>query len=162
MLTLLLPDEEATSHLGACLWQTLPSKCLVFLDGDLGMGKTTLVRGLLRAAGFTGNVKSPTYNVVEEYHLAQHQVFHFDLYRLNDPEELEWLGMRDYLAQDSLCFIEWPERGAGYLPLPDLQINLSSRDNGRIAQVLINNPQLSTLTPQLQHLTADAQHPPQT
>jgi len=84
-----LIDTEATEQFGAELWQQLPIKCLVFLNGDLGAGKTTLVRGFLRAAGYTGTVKSPTYNLVEEYNVNGRKVVHFDLYRLVDPEELD-------------------------------------------------------------------------
>jgi tRNA threonylcarbamoyladenosine biosynthesis protein TsaE len=95
------------------------------------VGKTTLVRGFLRAAGFTGAVKSPTFTLVEEYSLDERKIFHFDLYRLNDPEELEWMGIRDYFIPNSLCFIEWAERGAGFLPIPDAIISLTVQDLGR-------------------------------
>ena len=105
-----LNDTEATEQFGASLYKILPAKCVVFLQGDLGAGKTTLVRGFLRASGYNGTVKSPTYNIVEEYAIAQQAVFHFDLYRLSSPEELEWIGINDYFAQQSICFIEWPEK----------------------------------------------------
>ena len=90
-----LNNTEATEQFGASLYKVLPAKCVIFLQGDLGAGKTTLVRGFLRAAGFNGTVKSPTYNLVEEYAIAQQTVFHFDLYRLSSPEELEWIGIND-------------------------------------------------------------------
>ncbi len=126
-----LGSTEETEQFGARLWALLPPKCLVFLHGDLGAGKTTLVRGFLRAAGFSGAVKSPTYTLVEEYTLADRQVFHFDLYRVADPEELEWIGIRDYFDQDAVCFIEWPDMGKGFLPEPDVIITLIPEDNGR-------------------------------
>lgn len=129
----ILQDTEQTEQLGAFLWQCLPSPCLVFLSGDLGAGKTTLVRGFLRAAGYTGTVKSPTYTLVEEYNLPDHKFYHFDLYRLTDPEELEWLGIRDYIDENAMCFIEWPERGQGVLPQPDLWISLAVDGGGRSA-----------------------------
>ncbi|MGJ0493222.1 tRNA (adenosine(37)-N6)-threonylcarbamoyltransferase complex ATPase subunit type 1 TsaE [Methylobacter sp.] len=126
-----LNNTEETEQFGAQLWELLPPKCLVFLQGDLGAGKTTMVRGFLRAAGFSGAVKSPTYTLVEEYSLADRQVFHFDLYRVVDPEELEWIGIRDYFDQDAVCFIEWPDMGKGYLPEPDVVITLTPEGSGR-------------------------------
>jgi len=126
-----LEDTAATEHFGQELWAKLPSKCLVFLHGELGAGKTTLVRGFLRAAGHTGAVKSPTYNLVEEYQIDDRKICHFDLYRVADPEELEWIGIRDYLAQDCVCFIEWSEMGQGFLPKPDMEITLLVQGEGR-------------------------------
>ncbi|MBM4208331.1 MAG: tRNA (adenosine(37)-N6)-threonylcarbamoyltransferase complex ATPase subunit type 1 TsaE [Gammaproteobacteria bacterium] len=131
-----LPSCEATEQIGGSLYQTLPAKCLVFLHGDLGAGKTTLVRGFLRAAGHKGTVKSPTYNLVEEYHLAGKTIYHFDLYRLKDPEELEWIGINDYLSQEAVCFIEWPEQGRKYLPKPDISITLTAQQEGRRLEIL--------------------------
>ena len=125
-----------TENLGATLWKMLPRQCLVFLNGELGAGKTTLVRGVLREAGFSDAVKSPTFTLVEEYTIAGRKVFHFDLYRLTSPEELETIGIRDYLAQPSLCFIEWPELGRGFLPNADCIINLTIKQQSRLAEVL--------------------------
>ncbi len=127
-----LNDTEATEQFGASLYKILPAKCVVFLQGDLGAGKTTLVRGFLRASGYNGTVKSPTYNIVEEYAIAQQAVFHFDLYRLSSPEELEWIGINDYFVQQSICFIEWPDLGLGFLPEPDIIIALSQQEQGRM------------------------------
>ncbi|MDP2903689.1 MAG: tRNA (adenosine(37)-N6)-threonylcarbamoyltransferase complex ATPase subunit type 1 TsaE [Methylovulum sp.] len=126
-----LQDTEATEQFGAKLWSLLPAKCLVFLHGDLGAGKTTLVRAYLRAAGFLGTVKSPTYTLVEEYSVGGHKIYHFDLYRLTDPEELEWIGIKDYFNQGGVCFIEWPGNGKGFLPEPDMTITLSVEGAGR-------------------------------
>ncbi|MFU8787925.1 MAG: tRNA (adenosine(37)-N6)-threonylcarbamoyltransferase complex ATPase subunit type 1 TsaE [Methylobacter sp.] len=132
-----LNDTEATEQFGAKLWAELPPKCLVFLQGDLGAGKTTLVRGVLRAAGYTGAVKSPTYTLVEEYSLNGRKLFHFDLYRVADPEELEWIGIRDYFDQDCLCFIEWPDKGNGFLPQPDRVISLAVENGGRVLELCV-------------------------
>jgi tRNA threonylcarbamoyladenosine biosynthesis protein TsaE len=126
-----LDRTEETEQFGAELFKSAPSKCLIFLQGDLGAGKTTLVRGFLRAAGFTGAVKSPTYTLVEEYMIGGRKIFHFDLYRVVDPEELEWIGIRDYFDQDSICFIEWPDRGKGFLPEPDRVVTLTTKGLGR-------------------------------
>ena len=132
-----LTDSDETELLGAALGRVLPQKCLVFLHGELGAGKTTLMRGLLRAMGHKGAVKSPTYSLVEEYRFADRGVFHFDLYRLKDPEELEWLGINDYLRQQALVCIEWPEMGAGYLPPADLEIKLVYQNTGRLIEINI-------------------------
>lgn len=132
MIERYLADTEATEQFGAELWALLPAQALVFLEGDLGAGKTTLVRAYLRAAGYLGVVKSPTYTVVEEYTVKQQKIYHFDLYRLADPEELEWIGIRDYLAEECVCFIEWPDKGAGWLPTPDFRISLTTKADGRM------------------------------
>jgi tRNA threonylcarbamoyladenosine biosynthesis protein TsaE len=126
-----LPDSEATEQFGGELWRLLPEKSLIYLQGPLGSGKTTLVRGVLRAAGFKGAVKSPTYTLVEEYLIGQRKILHFDLYRLSNPEELEWIGIGDYLSQNALCFIEWPEMGEGWLSQPDRIITLKNESFGR-------------------------------
>jgi tRNA threonylcarbamoyladenosine biosynthesis protein TsaE len=134
-MNITLETPEDTEALGAALWQALPEKCLLFLYGELGAGKTTLVRGLLRAASHHGAVKSPTYTLVEEYEVNGRRLFHFDLYRLKDPEELEWMGMDDYLSQNALCCIEWPEMGAGFLPTADLEVRLNYFQQQRTAEI---------------------------
>lgn len=134
-MNITLETPEDTEALGAALWQALPAKCLLFLYGELGAGKTTLVRGLLRAAGHQGAVKSPTYTLVEEYEVNGRRLFHFDLYRLKDPEELEWMGMEDYLNQEALCCIEWPQMGEGFLPMADLEVRLNYFQQQRAAEI---------------------------
>ncbi len=135
-----LADAAATERFGACLAESCaPEDALTMhLRGELGAGKTTLTRGLLRRWGHRGAVKSPTYTIVEPYELGGRRVFHFDLYRLGDPEELEYLGFRDYLEEKAVCLIEWPERGAGALPEPDLEVRLAQPEGegGRTAEVL--------------------------
>jgi tRNA threonylcarbamoyladenosine biosynthesis protein TsaE len=131
----LLADCEATEKLGALLASQLPHGAVVFLHGDLGAGKTTLVRGFLRAIGVIGPVKSPTYTLVEPYQLPQVTVNHFDLYRICDAQELELIGIRDYVDDSQICFFEWPERGGTLLPLPSVQIFLQPREQARIVHL---------------------------
>jgi tRNA threonylcarbamoyladenosine biosynthesis protein TsaE len=126
-----LADAQATEAFGARLAECCRGGLLVFLHGDLGAGKTTLVRGFLRAAGCSGPVKSPTYTLVEPYSSQRGSFYHLDLYRLSDAEELEWIGVRDLFDAEQICLIEWPERGAGYLPAADLHVYLRLEDNGR-------------------------------
>lgn len=130
---LYLADETATLVLGAQIAQQFPAGGIIKLQGDLGAGKTTLVRGLLRELGYQGTVKSPTYTLVEPYHLSNRTLYHFDLYRLADPEELEYMGIRDYLDQDTLCILEWPDKGGTYIPEADLQITIQQHLAGRLA-----------------------------
>lgn len=132
-----LADEHATLALGATLAAACPAElCVIHLEGELGAGKTTLTRGFLQALGHQGKVKSPTYTLVEHYELGERAIFHFDLYRLSDPGELEFLGLDDYLQNNAICLIEWAQRGSEYLPEPDLLIQLSSYQNhARLAQI---------------------------
>jgi len=130
-LTLPLADEEAMVAFGGQLARVTQGRGVIFLEGDLGAGKTTLSRGIIRGLGHVGAVKSPTFTLVEPYEIGEVRAFHFDLYRLEDPEELEFMGIRDYFDGDTLCLIEWPQKGAGFLPKPDLTITISPLDAGR-------------------------------
>jgi tRNA threonylcarbamoyladenosine biosynthesis protein TsaE len=98
---------------------------------------------LLRAAGVTGAIKSPTYALIEEYEVGERKIFHFDLYRLAEPDELEWIGIDDYLNQNALCFIEWAGKGTGVLPDADITISLTSHDNGRLLEIDDKNRSIS-------------------
>lgn len=131
-----LPDETAQLAFGAALAGALaarpPGRCgLVTLSGDLGAGKTTLVRGLLRGLGHVGPVRSPTFTLLEPYEHLTPPVYHLDLYRVGDAEELEYLGLADLLTGDALLLVEWPERGAGVLPAADLAIRIAHAGSGR-------------------------------
>ncbi|MEI7948999.1 MAG: tRNA (adenosine(37)-N6)-threonylcarbamoyltransferase complex ATPase subunit type 1 TsaE [Gammaproteobacteria bacterium] len=129
--TVILPDEAATLAFGRALAEASGGRGVITLQGDLGSGKTTLSRAVIQALGHKGAVKSPTYTLVEPYELPTGRVLHYDLYRLNDPEELHFLGMRDFLGPESLTLIEWPERGQGWLPEPDLAISIIVVNKGR-------------------------------
>lgn len=130
-LELTAADADAQEALGRRLAAALAGRGTVYLEGELGAGKTTLTRGILRGYGHEGAVKSPTYTLVEPYATGGHTIYHFDLYRLTDPEELELLGIRDYCRPDALALIEWPDRGQPFLPPPDLVITIRAIPDGR-------------------------------
>jgi len=140
--TRVLKDESETISVGsdlAQLCQQADHPKVIYLIGGLGAGKTTLVRGLFHALGYVGTVKSPTYTLVEPYIIDNKEYYHFDLYRMSDPEELEFMGARDYFSADSICLIEWPEQGTGWLPEADLTIRLGVHENGRELQISYKN-----------------------
>ncbi len=135
-----LASEAATLALGAALAKgALPGRVL-FLSGELGAGKTTLVRGLLRELGWTGRVKSPTYALVELYALSRLNLHHFDFYRFKDREEWVSSGFREHFNPESLCIVEWPEMAEGLLPLPDLHLTLEISEPGRRASFTAHSP----------------------
>ena len=137
-MRILLSDSEATEALGRALASTLPAQAVVHLQGDLGAGKSTLARAMLRALGVQGAIRSPTYTLVERYPIPEGEAWHLDLYRIADAGELEFLGLDG--DEPTLWLVEWPERGAGALPTPDLVVDLSIEGAGRRAGLIPGNP----------------------
>jgi tRNA threonylcarbamoyladenosine biosynthesis protein TsaE len=139
--TLNVDSEAEMERLGGRLASGLRAGILVYVRGPLGAGKTTLVRGALRGLGHRGSVKSPTFTLVEPYTLERLTLYHFDLYRLKDPEELEFMGIRDYLRGPGACLIEWPEYGKNVLPEPDLDVMIEPLSQGRNVVLTAKNEQ---------------------
>ena len=135
VLRLYLDQESATQALGARLAAIVRPGLIVYLRGELGAGKTTLVRALLHALGYPGKVKSPTYTLVELYKISDLCLYHFDFYRFSEPEEGNDAGFRDYFDSSAACFVEWPEKAGGWLPAPDLELSLVTEGAGRQAEI---------------------------
>ncbi|NTV70610.1 MAG: tRNA (adenosine(37)-N6)-threonylcarbamoyltransferase complex ATPase subunit type 1 TsaE [Azonexaceae bacterium] len=146
-----LPDEAATQRLGEMLAPLLQPGMVIFLEGDLGAGKTTLSRAMIRALGHTGAVKSPTYSLVEVYVISSLYLYHFDFYRFEYPEEFLDAGFDEYFNDAAICLVEWPERAAGCLPTPDLRLRIHHAGLGRVLEAVANSPKgqacLNMLTP---------------
>ena len=145
--SIFLPDETATLQLGQRCASLFQAPTVIYLQGDLGAGKTTFVRGFLRGLGYLGNVKSPTYAVVESYQLPEKNIHHFDLYRFSYPEEWEDAGLDELFQENSICLIEWANQGGDYVPKANWIIDFQHQKEGRCCQIL---PQHST---QQQELT---------
>jgi len=133
---LLLATEQETINLGAELARHISNPMILTFKGQIGAGKTTLIRALLKALGVSGSIKSPTFSIVEEYLVSQFKICHFDLYRIAHPEELDYIGFRDYFTSDSICLIEWPELAGDTLPQVDLCFELKLQHNGRSVSVV--------------------------
>jgi tRNA threonylcarbamoyladenosine biosynthesis protein TsaE len=142
-ITLKLADEQATLKLGANFGRALCAGLNVYLHGDLGAGKTTLVRGLLQGLGFAGKVKSPTYTLVEPYQVSMMRtavyLYHFDLYRFMDEEEWDAAGFRDYFNPQAVCLIEWPDKAGSLIPQADIDVYLDLMGEGRSARLTANS-----------------------
>jgi tRNA threonylcarbamoyladenosine biosynthesis protein TsaE len=137
---LMLKDSEATDALGAALARTLPGTAAdrnlgLYLTGDLGAGKSTCVRSLLRTLGVTGLIRSPTYTLIETYRVGMLTCVHVDLYRLNGPREVDELGLRDFLGPGFLLLVEWPEKAGHALPVADLELSLAYANGGRLGRL---------------------------
>jgi tRNA threonylcarbamoyladenosine biosynthesis protein TsaE len=134
-LTRYLPAEPDTLALGVALASCLEPGLVIYLSGELGAGKTTLARGILRGLGYTGKVKSPSFALVELYKVSRLYLYHFDFYRFSEPRELGEAGFREYFNPDAVCLVEWPENAAGALPAADLRILMRMDGTGRAAEV---------------------------
>ncbi|MCR9278103.1 MAG: tRNA (adenosine(37)-N6)-threonylcarbamoyltransferase complex ATPase subunit type 1 TsaE [Pseudomonadaceae bacterium] len=130
-----LADEAATEAAGAALIARLAPSSIVYLSGDLGAGKTTFVRGMLRSLGYSGAVKSPTYTLLEPYEIDGREIYHFDLYRINDPEELLLIGIDELMTSPALKLIEWPEQGGEIIAPADVTVSLAVEGTGRTLNV---------------------------
>lgn len=137
--TLYLPDEASTLAVGRLFGETLKGGATVYLEGSLGAGKTTFCKGIIVSFGYSGLVKSPTYTLVEPYAVNGKQIYHFDLYRLGEPEELEFMGIRDYFLPENICLVEWPEKGADYLAPADIIVELTPQEAGRALSLVANS-----------------------
>ncbi len=133
-------DAAGTESVAAGIAAHCASGTRIYLQGDLGAGKTTFARGFLRALGYAGTVRSPTYTLVESYQTGHGPVFHFDLYRLKTPDELEAMGFRDYFDGSGICLVEWAERAETLLGIPDLQVRLQPQGDGRMIELIAHTP----------------------
>jgi len=139
-------DEKKMETLGRHLASVFGDIGMITFSGDLGAGKTTLIRGILRGMGHQETVKSPTFALVEPYIIHDRRVYHLDLYRLDDPEELEFIGAREYFASDGLCLVEWPEKGQGFLPPPDISVIIHKVKQGRNVRIELKSDRGTALT----------------
>ncbi|MCL5261254.1 MAG: tRNA (adenosine(37)-N6)-threonylcarbamoyltransferase complex ATPase subunit type 1 TsaE [Gammaproteobacteria bacterium] len=135
-VTKVIKTPKAMQTFGKKLAKLCATGCRIYFSGELGAGKTTLIRGILRALGHVGHVKSPTFTLLETYILAEKVIYHFDLYRLKDPVELEYIGARDYFSPDVISFVEWPEYGKDFLPEPDFVCKIIFNQTTRIVEIL--------------------------
>ena len=138
--TFALPDEAATHELAAQVAAAMDGGAVFHLDGELGAGKSSFARALLQTLGVRGRIKSPTYSLVEHYPLERGEAWHLDLYRIADPDELQWLGIDALAEPGAVVLVEWPERGEGAVPAPDLRLALAYAGSGRVARLSAHTP----------------------
>lgn len=136
-----LPDLMATQALAGTMAQAIRPGLCIYLEGDLGAGKTTFVRGVLTALGYNAAIKSPTFTLVESYGIDGMDIYHFDLYRLSDPSELDYIGLRDYMSENAVSFFEWADKGQGHIPMADIVIKFNINKTGRTAVINANTEQ---------------------
>ena len=152
-LSMHLPDEAATLQLGTTLAPALATGLVIWLEGDLGSGKTTLTRGILHGLGYTGKVKSPTYTLIEPYTVSRLNLYHFDFYRFISPDEFLDAGLDEYFSGTGICIVEWPDKAHPYLGSPDITITFAPETHGRNIQIAAHSSAghqcLKTLTPLL-------------
>jgi tRNA threonylcarbamoyladenosine biosynthesis protein TsaE len=139
---IIIENEAAMAEFAAQLASEIKAPCIIYLKGELGAGKTTLTRGFLRALGYEGPVRSPTFTLIESYEIQDQKVFHVDLYRLHSPEEIEFIGLREYFTEDVIGLIEWPERALELLPPPDIICEIKIQGSSR--SILIKHLSSST------------------
>ncbi|MDA8561506.1 tRNA (adenosine(37)-N6)-threonylcarbamoyltransferase complex ATPase subunit type 1 TsaE [Gammaproteobacteria bacterium] len=144
-------NESEMKNLAKDLAEHCVNGMVIFLNGQLGAGKTTFARGFLHGLGFTGNVKSPTYTLVETYQTEKNLICHFDLYRLNDPLELEYMGIRDYFTNKNICLIEWPENGKGILPDADIICGFKVLDDKREIEIISKTSELNIILEKIEN-----------
>lgn len=134
-MILTLPDEKASERFAVQLAKSLPKAATITLAGEIGSGKTTIIRAILKQLGVRTPIKSPSFSLVESYQCQEHVIHHFDLYRIQYEDELEYIGFRDYFRDEGFCFIEWPEHGGGLLPHIDMKLCLTFNGTGRTMQI---------------------------
>lgn len=139
MMTLSLPSEKQTEQLACQLSKVLYSPLVLTFRGEIGAGKTTLIRSMLQSLGVQSAIKSPTFSLIESYFINGLHIHHFDLYRIHEAEALEYLGFRDYFTNDAVCLIEWPQRASGYLEQADLEFNLLVKGDGRMLHAVAHS-----------------------
>lgn len=141
LMTIDLPDEQASNKFAALIARCLSPSLVMTFDGQLGAGKTTIVRAMLKCLGVQSAIKSPTFSLVESYSCAHLSIHHFDLYRIHHEDELEYMGFRDYFTPETICLIEWAENAGKALPNVDIRFKLTIKGAGREMQIIA----LSTL-----------------
>jgi tRNA threonylcarbamoyladenosine biosynthesis protein TsaE len=151
-MTKFLPAESDTLAFGAALAPILRPGMVITLSGELGAGKTTLARGILRGLGYDGRVKSPSFALLEPYNLSRLYLYHFDFYRFGDPRELGEAGLREYFNPESVCLVEWPEKAAGVLPAADLRIRMKVDRSGRLLEMDADTETGRRCIQELEHL----------